>query len=276
MIREAPDPGGRRGPARPRPERRGLRRAASGWPGEVEAADATRDPTPLREALKPLARLHERIAAHETLDATIRRETALLRNQAGRLSPSVADLAALVRTPLPGPDTVARYRQRSSTARPASTRAAADRRDTALRQVAATRDAAARARGRPADRHPGAARGGAGDPRRRLRAPAGRPGGRPRAAPSPRSRPTSARMLERTASPTNGPPTPPGSRPTRPTSSAWPPRRRERPPRPSHPRRDRRRDRRGRGGVARGVAAGRASCPVRRPRWRHGSPKWRT
>ncbi|WP_457105734.1 AAA family ATPase [Methylobacterium sp. P5_C11] len=114
----------------------------------VEAADATRDPTPLREALKPLARLHERIAAHETLDATIRRETALLRNQAGRLSAPVADLAALVRTPLPGPDTVARYRQSLDTKTREHERAA-DRRDATLRQVAATR---ARLREREAGR----------------------------------------------------------------------------------------------------------------------------
>jgi uncharacterized protein YhaN len=106
---------------------------------EVEAADATRDPTPLREALKPLARLHERIAAHETLEAAIRRETALLRNQAGRLSPPVSDLAGLVRTPLPGPETVARYRTLLDSKTREQERAT-DRREAAHRQVAATRE----------------------------------------------------------------------------------------------------------------------------------------
>ncbi|AIQ88660.1 ATP-binding protein [Methylobacterium oryzae] len=115
---------------------------------EMEAADAARDPTPLREALKPLARLHEWIAARETLDAAICREAALLHNQAGRLSPPVADLAVLVRTPLPAPDTVARYRQRLETKTREHERAA-DRRDTARRQVAATQ---ARLREREAGR----------------------------------------------------------------------------------------------------------------------------
>lgn len=115
---------------------------------EMEAADAARDPTPLREALKPLARLHEWIAARETLDAAICREAALLHNQAGRLSPPVADLAVLVRTPLPAPDTVARYRQRLETKTREHERAA-DRRDAARRQVAATQ---ARLREREAGR----------------------------------------------------------------------------------------------------------------------------
>ncbi|UIN33362.1 ATP-binding protein [Methylobacterium oryzae] len=115
---------------------------------EVEAADAARDPTPLREALKPLARLHEWIAARDTLDGAIRREAALLRNQAERLSPPVPDLAALVRTPLPAPDTVARYRQ-GLEAKTREHERAADRCDAARRQVAVTR---ARLREREAGR----------------------------------------------------------------------------------------------------------------------------
>ncbi|KAA0124440.1 chromosome segregation protein SMC [Methylobacterium sp. P1-11] len=115
---------------------------------EVEAADAARDPSPLREALKPLVRLHEWIAARDTLDATIRREAALLRNQAERLSPPVADLAVLVRTPLPAPDTVANYRQRLD-AKTREHERAADRRDAVRRQVAVTR---ARLREREAGR----------------------------------------------------------------------------------------------------------------------------
>ncbi|QGY03848.1 AAA family ATPase [Methylobacterium mesophilicum SR1.6/6] len=115
----------------------------------VEAAGATHDPTPLREALKPLARLRERIAAHATLEATIRRETALLHNQAARLSPPVPDLAALVRLPLPRPETVARFR----TLLDGKTRErerAADHRDAALRQANATRERLrAREAGRP-------------------------------------------------------------------------------------------------------------------------------
>ncbi|MCJ2132531.1 AAA family ATPase [Methylobacterium sp. J-026] len=107
--------------------------------GEVEAAGATRDPTPLREALKPLARLHERIAAHETLDTTIRRETVLLRNQAGRLSPPVPDIGALVGMPLPSAERVADYRALLD-GKIRERERAADHRDAARRQAAVTRD----------------------------------------------------------------------------------------------------------------------------------------
>ncbi|WP_244498782.1 AAA family ATPase, partial [Methylobacterium sp. GXS13] len=102
---------------------------------QVEAAGATHDPTPLREALKPLAKLHERLAAHEALDTAIRRETALLRNQAARLSPPVADTAALARMPLPSADTIARYRGLLDGKRRDQERAA-DRRDAARVRVA--------------------------------------------------------------------------------------------------------------------------------------------
>ncbi|MCJ2096128.1 AAA family ATPase [Methylobacterium sp. J-072] len=105
---------------------------------EVEAAGATHDPTPLREALKPLAKLHERLAAHEALDTAIRRETALLRNQAARLSPPVADTAALARMPLPSADTIARYRGLLDGKRREQERAT-DRRDAARAQADATR-----------------------------------------------------------------------------------------------------------------------------------------
>ena len=116
---------------------------------EVEAAGATHDPTPLREALKPLSRLHERIAAHATLDATIRRETALLQNQAARLSPPVPDLAALVRLPLPRPQTVARFRTLLD-GKIRERERAADHGDAARRQAEATRERLrAREAGRP-------------------------------------------------------------------------------------------------------------------------------
>ncbi|MFB0490459.1 uncharacterized protein YhaN [Methylobacterium sp. OAE515] len=117
--------------------------------GEIEAAGATHDPTPLREALKPLARLHEWIAAHETLGGAIRRETALLRNQAARLSPPVPDTAALVRMPLPAPEAIARFRALLD-GRHRERERAVDRHETALRQAAATRDRLrAREAGRP-------------------------------------------------------------------------------------------------------------------------------
>ncbi|MEL6063856.1 AAA family ATPase [Methylobacterium sp. DCY52] len=116
--------------------------------GEIEAAGATRDPAPLREALKPLARLRERIEAHATLDATIRRETALLRNQTARLVPPVADGAALVRMPLPSPETVAAYRTLLD-GKARERERAVDLRDAARRQAAATRD---RLREREAER----------------------------------------------------------------------------------------------------------------------------
>ncbi|MCJ2065198.1 AAA family ATPase [Methylobacterium sp. J-088] len=107
--------------------------------GEIEAAGATRDPTPLREALKPLARLHERIAAFDSLSANIRHETALLRNQAARMSPAISDIAALVRTPLPHPEAVAGYRVLLD-GKARERERAADHRDAAQRQVKATRD----------------------------------------------------------------------------------------------------------------------------------------
>ncbi|MCJ2073873.1 AAA family ATPase [Methylobacterium sp. J-030] len=107
--------------------------------GEIEAAGAPRDPAPLREALKPLARLRERIETHDTLDATIRREAALLRNQAARLVPPVADSATLVRMPLPSPETVAAYRALLD-GKSRERERAADQRDAARRQAAATRD----------------------------------------------------------------------------------------------------------------------------------------
>ena len=106
---------------------------------EVEAAGATHDPTPLREALRPLARLHERVAALETLDATIQREAALLRNGAARLSPPIPDLAALVRMPLPAQETVARFRGLLD-GKIRERERSADQRDVARRQVAVTRD----------------------------------------------------------------------------------------------------------------------------------------
>lgn len=141
-----PDLGGRRGAGRPRPRRRprraGAPRPRGGGGGRGPGSD------PLREALKPLVRLHEWIAARDTLDGAVRREAALLRNQAERLSPPVPDLAALVRTPLPAPDTVARYRQRLE-AKTREHERAADRCDTARRQVAVTR---ARLREREAGR----------------------------------------------------------------------------------------------------------------------------
>ncbi|WP_267355433.1 MULTISPECIES: YhaN family protein [unclassified Methylobacterium] len=107
--------------------------------GEIEAAGATRDPTPLREALKPLARLHERIAAHDSLSANIRHETALLRNQAARMAPAISDIAVLVRTPLPHPEAVAGYRVLLD-GKARERERAADHRDAAQRQVKATRD----------------------------------------------------------------------------------------------------------------------------------------
>jgi uncharacterized protein YhaN len=106
---------------------------------EIEAAGATQDPTPLREALKPFARLREQIAAFDTLDATIRRETALLGNQAARLSPPIPDMAALTRVPLPLPETVARFRALLD-AKDRERERAVDRRDAARRQAAFTRD----------------------------------------------------------------------------------------------------------------------------------------
>jgi len=117
--------------------------------GEIEAAGAPRDPAPLREALKPLARLHERITAHDSLSANIRHETALLRNQAARMSPAVSDVAALVRTSLPRLDTVARYRALLD-GKARERERAADHRDAAQHQATVTRDRLReRAAGRP-------------------------------------------------------------------------------------------------------------------------------
>ncbi|MDP4023173.1 AAA family ATPase [Methylobacterium sp. NEAU 140] len=76
----------------------------------VEAAGAVVDPAPLREMLRPFARLREVIARHADLDGAIRHETLVLRNAAGRLSPTVADTAALARAPLPSAEAIGRFR----------------------------------------------------------------------------------------------------------------------------------------------------------------------
>jgi uncharacterized protein YhaN len=115
---------------------------------EAEMAGAARDPGPLREGLKPLARLHEHIADHDKLDSAICREAGLLRDQAGRLSPPVADVAVLARLPLPAAETIARFRGLFDAKRREHERAL-DRRAAARAQAAVTR---ARLREREAGR----------------------------------------------------------------------------------------------------------------------------
>ena len=98
------------------------------------------DPAPFREALKPLAPLRLAIAERDALEATIRRAEQVLRGQAARLSPPVTDIAALAAAPLPGPETVARFRTLLD-AKDRERTLARDRRDAARGAVAATRTA---------------------------------------------------------------------------------------------------------------------------------------
>jgi uncharacterized protein YhaN len=76
---------------------------------ENEAAGPLIDPAPLRDMLRPFARLRETLARHREFEDGVRRAGDLLRDRAGRLSPPVADPAALARTPLPSAEAVGRF-----------------------------------------------------------------------------------------------------------------------------------------------------------------------
>ena len=76
---------------------------------EGEAAGSVLDPGPLREMMRPFARLRETIARHREFEDGIRRAADLLRDRAGRLSPAIADPAALARTPLPSAEAIGRF-----------------------------------------------------------------------------------------------------------------------------------------------------------------------
>jgi len=76
---------------------------------EGEAAGSVLDPAPLREMLRPFVRLRETIARHREFEDGIRRAADFLRDRAGRLSPSIADPAALARTPLPSAEAIGRF-----------------------------------------------------------------------------------------------------------------------------------------------------------------------
>lgn len=76
---------------------------------EGEAAGSVLDPAPLRELLRPFARLRETIARHREFDEGIRRAADLLRDRARRLSPAIADPAILARTPLPSAEAIGRF-----------------------------------------------------------------------------------------------------------------------------------------------------------------------
>jgi uncharacterized protein YhaN len=76
---------------------------------EGEAAGAILDPAPLREMLRPFARLRDTLARYREYEDGIRRAGDLLRDRASRLSPAVADPAILARAPLPSVEAVARF-----------------------------------------------------------------------------------------------------------------------------------------------------------------------
>ena len=109
-----------------------------GFAREVAEGGAPVDPAPLREALKPLLAFRTIIAERDALDATVRRAEQVLRGQAARLFPPIADLAALADAPLPTPETVARFRALLEE-KERERALAAERRDAAERTVAARR-----------------------------------------------------------------------------------------------------------------------------------------
>lgn len=101
---------------------------------EGEAAGTVLDPAPLREMLRPFARLRETIARRDEFEAGIRHAVTIQRNRLGRLVPPVADAAALARAPLPSADMVAKY-QALLDGMARERERAADRRAAALRRV---------------------------------------------------------------------------------------------------------------------------------------------
>ncbi|MCJ2075708.1 AAA family ATPase [Methylobacterium sp. E-016] len=96
------------------------------------------DPAPFRETLRPLAAIRGVIAERDALDATVRRAEQVLRGQAARLSPAVADVAALAAAPLPTVETVTRFRALLD-GKERERVLAVERRDSARRQVATRR-----------------------------------------------------------------------------------------------------------------------------------------
>ena len=76
---------------------------------EAEAAGAILDPAPLREMLRPFARLRDTVARYREYEDGIRRAGDLLRDRASRLSPAVGDPVSLARVPLPSVEAVGRF-----------------------------------------------------------------------------------------------------------------------------------------------------------------------
>ncbi len=105
---------------------------------EGEAAGAILDPAPLRDMLRPFARLRDTVARHREYEDGIRRAGDLLRDRAARLSPAVADPASLARAPLPSVEAVARFQALLDEASRERARIA-DRLAAARRQVAEIR-----------------------------------------------------------------------------------------------------------------------------------------
>ncbi|MGU3538562.1 AAA family ATPase [Methylobacterium sp. A54F] len=97
------------------------------------------DPGPLRRDLQSFLGLRAEILRSEGLDAALRRATTLLALQGARLSPPVADMAALMRTGLPSVGAIQRFRQRAEGLERERVRAA-DRREAARRAVADRED----------------------------------------------------------------------------------------------------------------------------------------
>ena len=181
------------------------------------------DPAPFREALRPLAAIRTAIVERDALDATVRRAEQVLRGQAARLSPPVADVAALADAPLPTVETVARFRALLD-GKERERALAVERRDASEAPGRGTPSASARTRSRTADCDPRRPVGAAGRTRRGLRA-APRSAGRRRPPSAGRGRGlTSAWPRPPTGSPTSWRPTPPASPSTPPTANASKPR----------------------------------------------------
>ncbi|MGC5777314.1 AAA family ATPase [Methylobacterium sp. NFXW15] len=105
---------------------------------EGEAAGAALDPAPLREMLRPFARLREVLARRDEFEDGLRTSVTLQRNRIGRLTPPVADAATLARAPLPSGEVVTTY-QALLDGKARERERASDRHAAALRRVAEIR-----------------------------------------------------------------------------------------------------------------------------------------
>ena len=82
----------------------------AGLEEQREAREAVPNPRRLRERLAVLGPVLKQLDQALEIERAIAAETKSIERAAARLHPPVAELAALVRAPLPGPETIARFR----------------------------------------------------------------------------------------------------------------------------------------------------------------------